>query len=215
MKRIKTYIILILPIALNSCVAYYPQVVDIPLIEKKGDLRINAGLATPASFLSAHGTVSYGLTNTIATQVYGSIDLYSRYNIQGAVGYFKKLKSENIIELYGGYGYGNSFDFGDEYFNNHLVFAQFNIGKTNQGKLNLDYGFSLKGGHLYVDYIKPWCIPRSASGLMLEPSAFFRFGSERMKVGFQFNYLYTKIVEDIHYLPFSVGMSVNFNISTR
>ena len=217
-NQIKIYIVLILPMALIGCVAYYPQAVDIPLIKEKGDLRIDGGFATPSFPFYVHGTVSYGLTNVMATQVYGSLDFYGRYCIQGAVGFFKKFESENIIEFYGGYRHGNTFKF-DVNFNNHLAFAQFNIGKTNQGKLNMDYGLGLRSGYLRVNFEEYLFggnnTPHSANGLVIEPSVFFRFGNEEKKIGFKINYLYTKIVEEHYRWPFSISLSTNFSISTR
>ena len=37
------YLFAIAILLLSGCAAYYPQAVDIPLIRKKGDLRIDAG----------------------------------------------------------------------------------------------------------------------------------------------------------------------------
>ncbi|OFY62185.1 MAG: hypothetical protein A2V64_00960 [Bacteroidetes bacterium RBG_13_43_22] len=52
---------------MTSCCVYHPQTIDIPLIKKKNDLRVDAGI----SFVPAvHATISYGLTNKIAIQAF-------------------------------------------------------------------------------------------------------------------------------------------------
>ncbi len=78
----------LIALMMTSCIVYHPQTIDIPLIDKKSDLRIDAGISLVPS---AHGTVSYGLTDKIAVQTFGSIGSDDRYYFQGAVGYFKDL----------------------------------------------------------------------------------------------------------------------------
>jgi len=47
-----------------SCVAYQPQIVDIPLIHEKNDVRVDASASIVKT--SVGSTVSYGLTDKIA-----------------------------------------------------------------------------------------------------------------------------------------------------
>jgi len=65
----------------TSCVVYHPQTTDIPLINKKNDLRIDAGISL---IPSAHATISYGLTRSIAVQSFGSFGSDEKYYFQGS-----------------------------------------------------------------------------------------------------------------------------------
>ena len=81
MKRIhlktKVFQITVL-LVLTGCTTsayYHPQVVDIPLIKEKGDIRLNAGYFMSPSFhggsnSGAHATFSIGLSNMVASQTY-------------------------------------------------------------------------------------------------------------------------------------------------
>lgn len=97
-----------LTIILTGCVVYQPQAVDIPLINKKKDLRIDAGIS---NLTSANATISYGLTDKVAVQTFGSYQLGERYYFQGAIGLYKKQNIQQVMEWYGGFGYGQ----GDAY----------------------------------------------------------------------------------------------------
>ncbi len=213
--RAKTTYIIVLLILLNGCAAYYPQTVDIPLIAEKGDLRVDAGVSyTP----SVHGTISYGLTNIVAIQAYGNIDVESRYHIQGAAGLFKGFENKTVTELYGGYGYGNSimghlFNPNIDY---HLFFTQFNIGKTNQGAAHIDYGLGMKVGYLNANLLDNADLKtiHESKGLIMEPCIFFRLGGEKIRFNIKVNYLWTRnnIVDEYSTLyPVNVSTGVNFN----
>src|SRR6056297_2745530 len=104
--KIITFVFLV-SLMTSSCVVYYPQTADIPLISKKNDLRVDAGIS---SMISTNATVSYGLTDNIAIQAYGNV--INGYYFHGAVGHYKELTNRKIIEFYGGigYGYGNAYN---------------------------------------------------------------------------------------------------------
>ena len=203
-----TAIVLIL---LNGCAAYYPQMVDIPLIREKGDIRIDAGYFLAHNFdengtAGVHGTFSAGLTNMVAIQGYINMDLLGRLHAQGASGLFKGLENNAVIELYGGYGIGAGHD------NNYsLAFSQFNVGKTDVGGANIDYGLGLKGGYLFCNYenSEEYQTIHQKNGCMFEPSLFFRVGGRRVKFCTKVNYLWTKTVSDVYYYPLSVSLGVN------
>jgi len=210
-------------ILLSGCAVYMPQPVDIPLIKEKGDIRVNAGVfVTPvvdsAGMAGAHVTFSAGLTNVLAIQVFTSIDLLMRAHLQGALGLYKSFENNAVIEIYGGYGYGSSGWFSRELKSDsyHLLFAQFNIGKTGIGKLNFDFGFGLKSGCIFNDYANynKYYSPKIEGkyGWMIEPSAFFRFGGKRVKYNMAVNYMWTKHVPSRYYFPFNISMGVNLNL---
>jgi hypothetical protein len=184
-----------LMLSMSACIVYYPQAVDIPLINEKKDLRIDAGISMTAS---AHATVSYGLTDKVAVQAFGRYgnereDLY----VQTAGGIYKKHQNGFITEYYGGYGYGEKDrinhgdgDMGSLYGNYQLVFLQMNIGRRNIRFANLDYGLSLKTGLLnanftdtgwWQDYYYEPGYTYSDMHFLLEPTAVVRFGGKRLK----------------------------------
>ena len=217
-----TLICITVLIALNGCAAYYPQVVDAPLIKEKGDIRLNSGMfiapGDSKSLTGGHATFSAGLTNMIAVQGYVSADFLSNGYAQGALGLFKAFDNNTVIELYSGYGVGGGDSQYEDnpYFKNlnyHLPFAQFNIGKTNVGSLHIDYGLSLKGGYLYTkyeEYEEPE--PFYKEGWMFEPSLFFRLGGRRVKFSTKVNYQWNRVIEDEIYFPLSVSMGINFSL---
>ena len=86
-------------IFLSGCVAYYiPMAVDIPLIEEAGDEKVDVGFSSVGF---AHGTYSYGLTDKIAVQAFGNIDIFTRFHVQGAVGLYKWYDERLMgMELY-------------------------------------------------------------------------------------------------------------------
>ena len=217
MKKFKTIVIIaIMPILLNGCSSYYPQVVDIPLIKEKGDLRVDAG----TSYIpSIHGTISYGLTNVVAIQAYGNLDVFGRFHLQGAAGLFKGFENKTVMEAYSGYGYGNSFASSllESHEDYHLAFVQFNLGKTDQGKAHIDYGLGIKTGYLYSKVIDGSDLKTIVQddGLVLEPSVFFRIGGERIKFAAKANYLWTNNTAideySTHFYHFILSMGINFN----
>src|SRR5574340_24703 len=98
----------LLLLSISSCCVYHPQTVDIPLIKKKNDLRIDGGISLIPTI---HSTISYGLTNKIAIQVFGSTAGDERKYLQLATGLYKAYENQMAMELYTGFGYG----YGDAY----------------------------------------------------------------------------------------------------
>lgn len=187
-------IVLLCISGLSGCV-YYPQAVDIPLISEKNDCRIDAGISTD---VSAHTTVSYGLTDKIAVQGFARYGADEKYYYQGAVGLYKKYPNDLLSEGYAGFGYGISetqsaqHDAGELEGNFRLYFLQWNVGKKDRRFANVDYGIGLKGGLLSTSLTdKGWWdesynqtrIPTRFydQSLVLEPHAVFRIGSKHLK----------------------------------
>jgi len=179
-----------LTILLNCCMVYFPQAVDIPLIEEKDDFR----LATGMSIAGVHGTVSYGLTDMIAVQAFGNINILTGFHIQGAVGLYKWFdESFTGMELYGGYGYGGSlFDMqADRKIGNyHLPFIQFNIGReVGVANTSIDLGMGLKGGYLFGNFTGSDLNIHKRNGFIIEPTFLFRFETRRGAMySIKFNY---------------------------
>ena len=231
-KKAKTVTNMILSVCLlllNSCVTYYPQAVDIPLIKEKGDARLDAGMfLIPAlntvnesdsniiADMGINATFTSGITDILAVQAFLSFDVLSRIHIQGALGVYKAFENKTVMELYGGFGYGNSIwssaynESRDDYL---LTFAQYNLGQTGLGKSNIDFGMGLKGGYLQNNSVTDDFYKKN--GWMMEPSVFFRFGSNRAKYNVKVIYLWTDTVAEKYYFPLSVSMGVNFHVGRR
>jgi hypothetical protein len=210
----------------TSCVVYHPQSTDIPLISKKNDLRIDAGISL---FPSAYATISYGLTSKIAIQSFGSFGSDDKYYFQGAVGYFKDLGRQKVMEIYGGLGYGygevrDNVNPGYLFGNYQLYFTQFNFGKVEYAFANLDIGFALKAGYLYTDltdknYYDYYPIDEISneyfdSNLLLEPTIFGRIGGKKLKfnlkVGSCWIYKFTDRTHHFPYSYYNVSLGLNY-----
>ena len=206
---------------LTSCASYYPQVVDIPLIKEKGDVKINAGYFFAPSLddefnLGVHSTISGGVTDILAVQAYTSIDFILRWHLQCALGLFKGFENNAVIELYSGWGFGTGgmWNVNMDYYN--LYFAQFNFGKSDVGSKKIDYGLGLKGGFVAVDYSKynDFYVDKvlTNNSWIVEPSLFLRFGGEKIKMNIMLNYMWANNIPETYYFPLSFGMGLNFRI---
>ena len=215
------HLVVVALIFVSGCAVYYPQPVDIPLIKEKGDIRVDAGFfIAPGSkedkesgTAGGYGTFSMGVTNFIAAQAYINIDVLGRSFIHGALGLFKGFENNTVIELYGGYGGGTGFSFGDENDGYNLAFSQFNIGKTGIGKAHIDYGLGLKAGYIRSYYGKdtPLDYRYQNNGWIVEPSIFFRIGGKRVKFCTKVNYLWTETISSNYYFPVIVSGGINLN----
>jgi hypothetical protein len=175
---------------MTSCRVYYPQINDIPLISERKDLRLDAGISIVPS---AQATISYGLTDKIAVQTFGSTGIDGRYYFQGAAGLFKPNRNQKVMEFYCGFGYGYSFTditplTGELYGDYQLYFIQFNYGKIDSKFLffsNMDFGFGLKTGYLHSNLTQHeygnFTTYRDHS-LSIEPNVLFRLDYRRLKL---------------------------------
>ncbi len=201
----------------NSCVVYSPQTVDIPLIHEKNDVRLDAGLTLlPPSF---NATLSYGLSDKLAAQFYGSIVPEQTYHLQGAVGRYQNISNNQVIELFAGPGFGHGHtpvnSTGGSIDNNYtLGFAQFNYGTLKTQKGNAELGVGIKTGYLYsriteaaiedVDRFR-------ARSILLEPTVFARTRGKHVRVSFKLSgCLIANLTNEDTYFPFS---KVNFGIA--
>ena len=211
-------------ILMSGCV-YYPQLADVPLIHEKHDLRADAGIS---AMISANATVSYGLTDKLAFQVYGNI--LNGYYGQAAIGHYRMYYNRNVIEFYGGFGYG----YGDAYRdagpgdlegNYRLVFTQINFGHTNAHFAHADYGFGIKAGWMnssfrdlnfyrfYSEY-GPFKTYTDQS-LLIEPTLFVRLGGEKLKfnlkTGGSWVYKFTHQDKFLPYSRWNIGIGLNYS----
>lgn len=233
MKHISLFISLV--VSMSSCTVI-PHTTDIPLIREKGDLRVDAGVSI---IPTANATVSYGLSEKIAVQAYGSYGADHPYYLQGAVGLFKNKENNYVTEWYAGAGTGNaevtdSANPGKLKGNYQLYFTQFNIGKLNSNFLNADYGLGLKAAYArskftdedyfdiyyldgdFANFIYP---VQTDNGLVFQPTVFGRFGKGRLKFNLKASgLLYYQFTNRENKLPvgyFNVGIGLNYSINTK
>jgi hypothetical protein len=215
---------------INGCGVYNPQAIDIPLVRKKNDLRIDAGFSViPA----ANATISYGLTKNLAIQAFGSTGS-GKYYFQVAPGFYKELSQQKVIEFYAGFGsgYGDIYkdaNPGNMFGDYQLYFGQFNFGRYAAGSEHFDYGFGIKGGYFHSNLTDenysrfysetgPYDIYKENS-LLIEPTVFFRVGGEKVK--FRLSAGVSRIIKisnPENYIPvatFNVGFGINFTPKTK
>ncbi len=224
MKR-HTYILGIITVILfNSCGFYQSQMVDVPLISYKKDLRIDVGASINPS---VYTTVSYGLTNKLSIQSYAKISDKNVYYVQGALGLYKKLNDNRVLEWYNGVGYG----YGDAYNdanpgnltgNYHQIFTQLNYGKKSCHFANLDIGIGFKAGYIGAtllndnNYYEPFQTSNVKSrSLLFEPQAFLRFGGKHLKfstkLGYGALFKLFKTDKELPYDPLNMGIGINYS----
>jgi hypothetical protein len=180
-------------ILLFSSCAYYPHLTSIPLIKEKGELKLEGGISVLPPLIRT--SVSYGITNNLAFQVAGDIGGNNNYYVQSMLGFFRNIKKNNVIELYGGFGYEYNTTYNDANSghlsgNSQFYFLQFDYGRI---KKKIEYGVGLKSGYLHskmTDNNFYECLvnqPYKSSlvkmnNIVIEPTVFLRFGWENFKI---------------------------------
>ena len=215
-------------LTMSGCVIYNPQMTDIPLIAHKGDLRVDAGISIVTS---AHASVSYGLTDKIAIQGFGSIGEDKRHYLQGAAGIYQNKSNNTVLETYAGAGYGHGVGFvfagdGRVSGNYQLYFGQVNYGKIASESSNFETGVSIKAGYLhsnltdenYYEYTSeygPFGKLQDES-ILFEPSAFMRMGGKKirfnLKVGGAFIHKFTNTSKKLPYSHLNIGLGINYRL---
>ena len=221
---------------ITGCGVYHPQTIDIPLINKKNDIRVEAGISV---IPSVHAAVSYGLTNKVAIQTFGSIGTEHRYYFQIAPGLYKKIENQKVIELYSGFGYGYAntqknllasdiwgYHYEEKLFGNYqLYFVQFNWGKKGNQSGDMDWGFGIKTGlfhsnlkdqNYYEIYSETGPYPfLKENSILLEPIWFFRTGSKNVKFSYKFGFTRVfKLTNQKNFIPapfINMGFGINFS----
>ena len=231
--RKHSIIVLSLSLFLTGCAVYHPQTTDIPLIDHKGDLRIDAG----ASLIpSVHSTFSYGLTKRIALQAFGSIGIENRHYLQVSPGFYKCLDNKKVIELYSGFGWGYANTIKNPlanmpeaikqslYGKYQVYFVQFNWGEKGNQSGGMDWGFGIKTGLFHSNLtdenyyeinsetrLYPFLKENS---ILLEPVLFFRTGRKNVKFSYKFGLTRVfKLTNQKNYIPapfINIGLGLNF-----
>lgn len=224
---------LILVFGLSSCV-YYPHLANIPLMEKKGDLQINAGVGMSP----INGSVTYSPIKNYSVMVHGTGLKSNNKSIQCGLGYYNRLGNGLIYETYGLYNRGKgegyrvpddpdlrAFDsyYDETNFNQYAI--QFNIGKRLTAKRNIEYAFSLKtffwDSHGYYitgaksnNYIRNKI---SDNAIGIEPQISFKVGGEYLKFYIQAGYcgLLKFTNKDLPKNGFLMPLNLGIGLSSR
>ncbi len=202
--------LLIVALCFSSCKIFHPYNADIPLLEKKGDLHLDAGVSVTPFFdgYGLSGTASYAVSNWLGCQAAGSYSERRGSHIQAALGTFKTF-GYGVAECYIGYAMGNVFH-GHPYFtlkDIQLVFCQINYGFNHLLNDKIEVGFGMRGGLLYPDcqrlesypelnpdlieyYVNFNDRPFTKPHLHLNPQLVFRVGGEHLKFSVNVAYVY-------------------------
>jgi hypothetical protein len=208
---------------------YVPNAAHIPLISKKGD--VSATVLTGTSNFDFQ--TAYGLTDQLALMLNGSFSNRTRTTdssafhrhslVEAAAGYYKKIGRSGVLEVYGGGGYGSTFNYEQD--NSYLFwgessgkyakfFIQPNIGATSD---IFDGGLSFRLCYVnYFDYMyynDPWPAQHS---LFVEPVLTGKIGYKNVKfimqLGFSFPVMMSSDV--VTFEPFILNVGLNFKINT-
>lgn len=226
----KNILLILCSLLMTSCAIYTPHAVDIPLMQEKGDLRVDGGVSMtfPALVPNVNVTGTYGFTNCLAGQ--GHIDFtYGGYFFQGAAGLYKPF-GKFVLEGYAGAGVGgrNFTREGTNYERLYNSFYQLYYGQMNMGFANLangciDIGVGLKLGSMVSDMTCTFTALEpgderdpehyNGSNLLFEPQFTVRFGGPKVKFGIHLSYAELVDWDDtfFYHEPFNIGISCNLN----
>lgn len=212
----------ILIFAVQSCALYLPQPASIPLMSTQNEAQFNGGVTL---YGGLNASAAYSPGQHVAIQAYGSVHPSNIYYAQGALGYYTKTKSNINFEIYGGYGGGKGSAFDFENYDSlagkySLYYIQANIGQTDIGSLNFDYGLGIKTGIFNTtmeNYSTLYPVNDLNNTLLIEPQIFMRMGGEKLKFGMQINATEIVNLENNNsikfYYPFNCALSINYRIA--
>lgn len=170
MKRV-IVLLAVLPL-FAACSIYHPQAVDMPLINHKGDVRIDANMSMSAwlvpDAMNINVTGSTGLTDWLAAQVHANYGGDNAY-VQAAPGVYFPVGDNFVAEGYVGFGYGGIWRNGSgssdrkkeenastsryAYSGNYMLpFGQVNVGWHDLGAVHFGVAFGVKVGGYMPDF---------------------------------------------------------------
>jgi len=219
MMKHLVYLIVAIALLTTSC-TYYPRLTGIPLIKEKGDTRIEGGITILVPNIQA--SVSRGVSEKIAIQAAISGNSINHYG-HGAIGLYKKvLQDRNVIELYGGFGYGSGNQDGPvtsvyQHGNYQMYFTQFNFGNIEKKTGNMESGLGIKFGYIHTnmnvtaEFYQGF---ENQKGIFVEPTGFFRFGGPKWKFHATLGYgrwFQISNNTEIYWFPANLGVGVSYS----
>ncbi len=195
----------------TGCSIYHPRVVDIPLIDHKGDTRMDVNMGWTASMDPTLGlTVSRGFTDWLSGQAHLSVGFNNAY-LQLAPGAYTRVGEKMVLEGYAGVGMASynmertdmdgevdtSYHYYFTYTGSFVMpFVQGNIGWKGLANGHIDLAFSMKAGLYYPTFDYHEFLPDDTpilahefhygnTNVVLEPQFQFRVGNEKVKYCFR------------------------------
>lgn len=233
MKRILLWVIATAMVC--SCSVYHPQMADVPLIIHQGDGHVEASSSVDwwglPSSMEGNLSASYGITNWLAVQAFGSSDFQKSAYGQAALGLYRPF-GRAVIELYGGYGKGQFFGPADhngwkQSGDYQIGYGQLDFGWVGLLDGHLDIGLGMKAGVMHPN-ISEWKEKTDEEGtltisnekqyldkhFLLEPQLMMRTGGEHLKftlhVGCCELTPMKKDAESVFYTPLSISAGINY-----
>ncbi|MCR4828677.1 MAG: hypothetical protein K5864_04355 [Bacteroidales bacterium] len=190
-------------VCLSSCYHYWPVNCDIPLMEEKGDCRIDAAVTGVGVNVAA----TYSPVNHLALQADVSTLLYIPYHFRQGVGCYTHLGS-GVGEVYVGYSM--------EMARLSTEYLQLNYGWNGLWNGKMDIGLGVRGSlfdwycHGESDADPGTYYGERFSTQLIEPQAMIRLGGEHLK--FSMNVVYSLWLSDENPYdwPFNVSLGVNY-----
>lgn len=236
-KTRRVFALLLLSLTATSCWVYTPQLADIPLIEHKGDMRLNGsvymnpvpaytdrigGYFYPALGISS--SFSAGLTEWMAINTFVDYQLDDIFYTHAALGYYKSFDG-SVFEGYLGTGFGHGAKYLDDYPASSSLFYLCPFVQVNYGwhlGSHWELGVSLKAGDYSPVHVEthtpedePLTTPIPSFSPLLEPQVFVRVGGDKCK--FQMQAGYTRLFGWpngylLNYHPISIGFGVTWKL---
>ena len=231
------FLLVAMAVVTASCSVYHPQSVDIPLVDHKGELRVD--LATSVStvvflpdVVNINTTFTYAATGWLAGQLHANYG-GDNYYVQAAPGLYKPIGKRFVLESYFGAGYGGvnhtkqtTNDSRHNYMGSYLLpFAQVNAGWRHLGAFELGFGMKVGAFMPKLDYYRynnaepPEVTAEehySNTNLLLEPQLQIRVGSESLMFTLRVGYAFLDRLNDEtqnlnhDYLTLSAGLGFSF-----
>lgn len=182
----------------SGCGIYAPTCTDFPMLDGKGDYRLDFD---PLLF-GASSTLSYGVTDNLFVQAEASFlkggtpDL--RYYGQVSSGWYNN-NNNKIVELFGGvsYGHGTEWRYGEGRDGNYATcFLQGNYGWKDLAGSHIDVALGTQCGYFHTSttfYGISSTVEQPYHSLFFEPTAIFRFGWEKFKFNIKIGYNFHKM----------------------
>jgi len=229
----KKTVLLILVISLFfSCTSfvYYPNGANAPLLEKKNDLQLGLGMKGAGGYARS----AYAVTDHLGVQLNinylnvndpdaGTDRINSNIYAETAVGYFKKIQNNFVLEGYVGYGLGgcSSIDpaevISDMISSSHYkIYAQVDAGFTWK---YFNFGLALREAYVnvYETRINGTISNTPKMDFFFEPVLFVGLGFEKFKINAQAGFSDSQFDAIINYAPFivSLGIEARFSLAKR
>jgi hypothetical protein len=228
MKKALLFILVVSLLFSCSSFVYYPNGANAPLLEKKNDLQLGLGIKGAGGYVRS----AYAITDHLGVQVninylnvndpdVGTDRRNSNYYAEAAVGYFKQLQNNFILEAYVGYGHGgcSSIDpvevASDIIDSKHIkIYAQVDAGFKWK---YFNFGLALREAYVnvYQTEINGSVSHTPQMDFFFEPIFFVGLGFEKVKLNAQVGFSDSQFDAIINYAPFivSLGFEAKFSLT--